>query len=43
MISLAGIPLGARLGDLIGKRVSIIGGLILLFIGARILISHLLA
>jgi putative Mn2+ efflux pump MntP len=43
MISLAGIPLGARLGDLFCKRVSIVGGLILLFIGIRILISHLVA
>jgi len=43
MISLAGIPLGTRLGDMIGKRVSILGGLILFFIGGRILISHLLA
>ena len=43
MISLAGIPLGAKLGGLFGKRVSIAGGLILVFIGLRILISHLLA
>jgi putative Mn2+ efflux pump MntP len=43
LISLAGIPLGARLGELFGKRVSIVGGMILVFIGVRILISHLLA
>lgn len=43
MISLAGIPLGAKLGDLIGKRVGIAGGLILTFIGLRILVAHLLA
>jgi putative Mn2+ efflux pump MntP len=42
VISLLGIPLGTKLGDLIGKRVSIVGGLILVFIGVRILLSHLL-
>ena len=42
-ISLAGISLGARLGNLVGKRVGIAGGLILTFIGLRILITHLLA
>lgn len=40
-ISLAGIPLGARLGNLIGKRTGIAGGLILIFIGLRILVTHL--
>ena len=42
-ISLAGIPLGVKLGNLVGKRIGIIGGLILTFIGVRILITHLLA
>ncbi len=42
-ISLAGVPLGAKLGSLMGKRVGIAGGLILIFIGFRILITHLLA
>ena len=43
LISLSGIPLGARLGKLIGKRMGIVGGLILAFIGLRILFTHLLA
>ncbi len=41
-LSLVGLGLGQRLGALFGKRMEILGGLILLGIGARILISHLL-
>ncbi|HEY70545.1 MAG TPA: manganese efflux pump [Anaerolineae bacterium] len=43
MISLGGVPLGAKLGHKLGKRAGIVGGLILFFIGLRILITHLLA
>jgi len=42
-ISLGGVPLGARLGRSFGKRMGILGGLILTFIGLRILITHLMA
>lgn len=41
VLSLIGLGLGHRLGAKFGKRMEILGGLILLFIGARILISHL--
>jgi len=40
--SLAGIRLGRKLGAAFGKRIEILGGLILLAIGLRILFSHLL-
>lgn len=36
-----GLALGCRLGGLVGKRMELIGGLVLVGIGARILISHL--
>jgi putative Mn2+ efflux pump MntP len=42
-ISLSGVLLGTRLGRLFGKRMGIMGGLILTFIGLRILITHLMA
>lgn len=40
-LSLAGLRMGGRLGSVFGKRVEIIGGVILLGIGLRVLISHL--
>ena len=40
-MSLAALTVGKRLGALFGKRMEIVGGLVLLFIGARILITHL--
>ena len=43
LISLVGVPLGARLGQKLGKHAGIAGGLILIFIGLRILITHLLS
>lgn len=43
LISLLGIYLGNRLGQKFGKRMEIIGGIILVLIGFRILLSHLLA
>jgi putative Mn2+ efflux pump MntP len=42
-ISLAGVLIGAKLGSFFGKRIGILGGLILLFIGVRILLAHLMA
>ena len=40
-LSLAGVYLGNRFGDLIHQKAQFAGGLILLFIGVRILITHL--
>lgn len=40
--TIAGFLLGRKAGDLIGKRAEIVGGVILLAIGLRILLSHLL-
>lgn len=42
ILSLAGLLLGRRLGDLVGKRMEIVGGIILILIGLRVLLSHLL-
>jgi len=43
LISWLGLFLGNRLGEKFGKRVEIAGGILLILIGLRILISHLLA
>lgn len=43
LLSLAGIRLGNRLGSRFGRRMEVVGGLILLAIGVRILIAHLAA
>jgi manganese efflux pump family protein len=43
LISWLGIFLGNRLGQKFGKRMEIIGGIILILIGLRILLPHLLA
>jgi putative Mn2+ efflux pump MntP len=43
LISWLGIFLGNRLGQKFGKRMEIIGGIILILIGVRILLAHLLA
>ncbi|MGC8877897.1 MAG: manganese efflux pump MntP family protein, partial [Anaerolineae bacterium] len=40
-LSLIGLLIGHRLGVLFGKRIEIAGGLILVGIGVRILMSHL--
>lgn len=40
-LSLVGLMVGKRLGLAFGKRMEIIGGLILIFIGLRIFITHL--
>ena len=40
-LSFLGIRLGNRLGDHFGQRMEIIGGVLLILIGVRILVSHL--
>jgi putative Mn2+ efflux pump MntP len=40
-MSLLGLLLGQRLGKAFGKRMEIVGGLILIGIGVRVLIEHL--
>ncbi len=41
LISLAGVELGKKMGCRMGKKMEILGGLVLIAIGLRILISHL--
>ena len=41
ILSLIGLHLGCRLGERFGKRMEVVGGLILIGIGIRILIEHL--
>jgi putative Mn2+ efflux pump MntP len=41
--SVAGVFLGSRLWELLGKKIEILGGAILIAIGIRILLEHLLA
>ena len=43
LLSLLGLRLGKTLGRKVGKRMEIIGGLILIIIGIRILLSHLVS
>ncbi len=40
-LSIVGLMMGDRLGQAIGKRMEVLGGLILIGIGLRILITHL--
>ena len=40
-LSLVGVLLGKRIGDRFGKRVELVGGLILCFIGIRIVVEHM--
>jgi putative Mn2+ efflux pump MntP len=40
-LSVVGLHLGNRLGKAFGKRMEIIGGVILIAIGIRIVVSHL--
>ncbi|HEX9117894.1 MAG TPA: manganese efflux pump MntP family protein [Anaerolineae bacterium] len=42
LMSLAGLLLGGRLGERFGKRMEILGGLILIAIGLRVVLAHLL-
>lgn len=41
LLSLTGMLLGKRLGEAFGKRMEIVGGIILLGIGLRVLFTHL--
>jgi manganese efflux pump family protein len=41
LLSLVGLRIGGRLGQAFGKRMEIIGGLVLIGIGLRVLIMHL--
>ncbi len=41
-LSYLGFVFGSRLGDLFGKKIKVLGGLILIIIGVRILIEHML-
>jgi putative Mn2+ efflux pump MntP len=43
LFTLLGIYLGARLGRIVGRSAELIGGLVLIGIGLRVLISHLTA
>jgi putative Mn2+ efflux pump MntP len=43
LLSALGLFAGARLGEAFGKRMEILGGLILLGIGLRVILSHLLS
>jgi len=43
LLSLLAINIGKKLGTLLGKRMEVCGGVILVLIGIRILISHLTA
>ena len=42
-LTLVGLMLGRRLGQAFGKRMEMVGGIILILIGLRVLISHLFA
>lgn len=42
-ITIAGFLAGRKAGEVIGKRAELIGGLILIAIGSRILVSHLVS
>ena len=42
LLSALGSVVGRRFGSLVGKRLDIFGGLVLIFIGCKILIEHLL-
>jgi len=42
-LSLIGIVIGKKLGCYIGKRAEIVGGIVLVMIGVKILIEHLMA
>jgi putative Mn2+ efflux pump MntP len=39
-MSVLGIALGNRLGSKFGKRMEVVGGIILILIGLRVVISH---
>jgi putative Mn2+ efflux pump MntP len=39
-LSLIGLLIGHRMGEIVGKRMEVVGGLILIGIGIRIVLSH---
>jgi len=39
----AGLHLGKRLGTVFGKRMEVVGGLVLIGIGVKILLDHIVA
>ena len=41
-LSLVGLSIGSRLGKAFGKRMEVVGGLILIAIGIRVVLAHLL-
>jgi putative Mn2+ efflux pump MntP len=43
LLSAAGLWLGRRFGALFGTRLELVGGVVLIALGARILVEHLLA
>jgi putative Mn2+ efflux pump MntP len=42
LVSILGFALGRKVGDYVGKRAELVGGLILIAIGLQILLTHLL-
>jgi len=40
-LSAVGVVLGARLGNVVGRRLEIVGGLVLIGVGLRVLYTHL--
>ena len=40
-LTMVGLELGTRFGALLGRRMEIVGGLILIGIGVKILVEHL--
>jgi putative Mn2+ efflux pump MntP len=42
IVSFVGVFIGNKFGDLFGQKIEILGGLILIFIGSKILFEHLL-
>jgi putative Mn2+ efflux pump MntP len=42
VLTIAGLALGKKLGKIVGKRAEIIGGIVLIGIGIRILLNHIL-
>jgi putative Mn2+ efflux pump MntP len=42
MVAMTGVLIGKKTGNLFGKRAEILGGIILIAIGVKILMQHLL-
>ena len=41
LFSLIGVLIGRRVGSMLGNRAKVIGGLILIYLGVKILLEHL--